>query len=365
MAARGGGRSRGGGGVGLTVLQVAYPFAPVVPDAVGGAEAVLGWLDEALVAAGHRSVVVACEGSRVAGELVSVPAPGGALDEAAQRAQHAVLRDVLARTADRLKPDVVHLHGIDFAAYLPPAGLPALATLHLPPSWYPAAAFHPSRPDTWLQCVSDDQRAACPPSPALVETVPNGVPVARLGARVSRRRWALAMGRLCPEKGFDDALEAARRADASLLLAGHAYAYPEHRQYVAREIRPRLDGRRLFVGPLSGARKRRAMAAARCLLVPSRAPETSSLVAMEAMASGTPVVARRIGALPEVVRDGVTGFLVDDVAQMADAIHACARLDPDACRAEAVARFSAGAMAARYLALYRRLSRGAATPGDA
>lgn len=110
----------------LTVLSVAYPLARVGPDAVGGAEQVLGRLDRALVEAGHRSVVVACEGSEVAGELLATPEAGGALDEATRaeaRRRHAdAVRAALARYA----VDLVHMHGVDFHAYLPPAGVPTI-----------------------------------------------------------------------------------------------------------------------------------------------------------------------------------------------------------------------------------------------
>jgi glycosyltransferase involved in cell wall biosynthesis len=105
------------------------------------------------------------------------------------------------------------------------------------------------------------------------------------------------------------------------------------------------------------ARKRRLLSSARCLVVASLAEETSSLVAMEALACGTPVVARKAGALPEIVDDGRTGFLVDDEAAMARAIRDAAGLDRQACRASAVARFDHRRMAAEYLALYEECAR--------
>jgi hypothetical protein len=103
--------------------------------------------------------------------------------------------------------------------------------------------------------------------------------------------------------------------------------------------------------------KARLLARARCLVVPSFAPETSSLVAMEALASGTPVVARRMGALPQVVEDGFTGFLVETVDDFADALREVGRLSGHACRRAAEARFSERAMVDRYRAAYARLAR--------
>lgn len=341
----------------MTVLSVAYPFARVAEDAVGGAEQVAWALDRALVRAGHRSVVVAQDGSAVEGTLLPVPAVAGEVDDAARASVHARVRESVAGALRRWPIDVIHAHGIDFPDYLPAAGPPLLATLHLPPSWYPRAVFHPRRADAWLNPVSDAQRRACPGSPHLLEPIPNGVDVDALRPARRRRGWALALGRVCPEKGFHHALDAARAADVPLLVGGHVYPYPEHRCYFDREIVPRLDGRCRFVGPVGGARKRRLLAGARCLLAPSLAPETSSLVAMEALACGTPVVAFRAGALPEIVEDGVTGFLVDDADGMAEAIRRADELDPAACRAAALARFDLRRTAARYLALYARLSR--------
>ncbi|KMO36391.1 glycosyl transferase family 1, partial [Methylobacterium tarhaniae] len=234
-----------------------------------------------------------------------------------------------------------------------------LATLHLPPSWYPPDALHPRRPGTWLHGVSAAQARACPPDPALLPPIPNGVPVEALGrARHARRGFALALGRICPEKGLHHALAAAHRGGFPLLIGGQAYDYPAHQAYFRDEIAPRLDRHRRFLGPLDFARKRRLLAAARCLIVPSMAPETSSLVAMEAMACGTPVVAFPSGALPEIVEPGRTGFLVEDEAGIAEAVAAAASLDPQACRDAARDRFSDTRMASAYLARYREILAG-------
>ncbi len=110
---------------------------------------------------------------------------------------------------------------------------------------------------------------------------------------------------------------------------------------------------------MSGGRKRRLLAAARCVLIPSRCEETSSLVAMEALASGTPVIAFRVGALPEIVEHGLTGFLVDDVEGMSEAILEVSRIDPHACRRAAELRFSADRAVTGYLETFDRVLRAA------
>jgi glycosyltransferase involved in cell wall biosynthesis len=351
--------------VSLTVLSVAYPLAPVGPDAVGGAEQVLAAIDRALVRDGHRSLVIAQAGSRVAGELLPVPAEAGPLDGAAKARVRERHRAAIAGALARHRVDLVHLHGIDFPDYLPHPGPPALATLHLPPDWYPPEVFRPGRPDTWLHCVSASQHAACPESPALLEPIENGVPVDALRARHGRRRFALTLARICPEKGVHLALDAARRAGIPLLVAGEVFPYAEHVRYFREEVEPRLDRLRRFVGPLSFARKRRFLTAARCLIVPSLVPEMSSLVAREALACGTPVVALARGGLPDAVDHGRTGFLVDDLDGMAQALGRVDGIDREACRRAARERFSLDVMQARYLALYRRLVRGLPARGVA
>ncbi len=338
----------------LRVLSVAYPLARLGSDAVGGAEQVLSQLDAALCDAGHCSMVVACEGSVVRGHLHPVPAIRGALDETAKARAHANHRRAIAEVLRDQAVDVVHLHGIDFLDYLPPPGVPVLVTLHLPPSWYPAAAFHLHRPDTFLHCVSAAQQQACPPEATLLPPIPNGVAVP--ATRMRKRRFAISLGRVCPEKGFHLALEAAQRACIPWLLAGEVFRYPAHEAYFHEELAPRLDRFRRFLGPIGAARKRRLLSAAHCLLVPSLAPETSSLVAMEALAHGTPVVAFPSGALAAIVEHGRTGFLVSDVQSMADAIALAPTIDSEACQAAVRSRFSVDRMTQAYLDLYARLA---------
>ncbi len=341
----------------LSILNVAYPFAPVSFDSAGGAEQVVAQLDAALVAAGHRSLVIACEGSRVRGTLLATRAIDGVLDNKAQAEGRARHREAIMSVLAREHIDVVHLHGLDFADYLPPPGVPVLVTLHLPPSWYPARAFSSSRPETYLHCVSASQAGACPSGTSLLPFIPNGVPVEELHIDVGGKEdFVLSLGRICAEKGFHLALDAAGQADVPMLLAGHLYDYPAHRDYFRDCIQPRLDATRRFVGPVGFAEKRKLLSRARALLVPSLAPETSSLVAMEALACGTPVIASSAGALPDVIEHGRTGFIADGIKAMAKAIAAVEQIDPEDCRAAARTRFSAARTNALYLERYHELA---------
>lgn len=339
----------------MRILHVSYSAGPVSPDTAGGAEQVLAALDAALVASGWESCVVAPYGSRTAGALFPsgrVAATLGPAERAAAVEAHAaaVWRALRARTFD-----AIHLHGLDFDRVLPRDHPPALVTLHMPPGWYAPGALA-RRDGVALACVSEDQARALPVGAPLALVVPNGVSLERFRPGGPREAFALVLARIAPEKGQHLALDAARRAGVPLLLGGEAFPYPEHLRYLEGEVRPRLDAERRLLGAVAQPEKSRLLAAARCVVVPSLAPETSSVVAMEALASGTPVVARRVGALPEIVEHGRTGFLVDTVEEMAEAIRDAGRLSSADCRRAAETRFSEGVMVDRYRAAYARIA---------
>jgi len=172
---------------------------------------------------------------------------------------------------------------------------------------------------------------------------------------VQRRGFCAVLGRVCPEKGFHIAVDAATQAGMPLLIAGETFPYAEHVRYFEQEIIPRLDRERRWIGRAGPRRKARLLSSAQCLLIPSLIAETSSLVAMEALMCGTPVVAFRAGALPEIIEHGVTGYIVDEVSALAEAIGATRDLDRAQCRAVARERFSLQRSMAKYLALYERL----------
>jgi glycosyltransferase involved in cell wall biosynthesis len=250
--------------------------------------------------------------------------------------------------------DVVHMHGVDFAEYLPPSDVPVLATLHLPIEWYAPRALRPARPATWLNCVSRTQHEICPQSPYLLEPIGNGVTVDDRPF-IEKGRYALVLGRICPEKGVHIAMNAARRAGVPLVIAGKVFPYPAHLEYFEHTLKPRLGPGTRYIGSINGKRKHRILAAARCLIVASLVPETSSLVAMEALAAGTPIVAFRKGALPELIDHGKTGFLASDEDEMVVAIQDVDRLSPQVCRAAARERFDVRQTINRYFAVYEKI----------
>ena len=340
----------------LAVLSVAYPLSPVGPDAVGGAEQILTFLDAALIEAGHHSIVVACEGSTTRGTLFPIRISDWPMDEALAWVYERQV-NTIKQILDDYHVDIVHLHGLNFAKCLPTRDIPVLATLHMPPSYYPPESFSITRPRTFLNCVSASQRRSCPRAAQILEHIENGVPFVGARMPIATRKFCLALGRICPEKGFHLAIAAAERAGTPLVLGGPVFNFKTYQKYFEEEIAPRCNGLLIrFIGPVNMRRKRRLLAAAKCVLIPSLVPETSSLVAMEAFACGTPVIAFRSGALAEIVEDGRTGFLVNDENEMAGAIREVGKLDIQACFEAARNRFSVERMIERYFDLYKQLA---------
>ena len=336
----------------LSVLSVAYPLLPVNVDSTGGAEQILALLERSLAQRGHRSLVVAAEGSAVCGELIATPAAKGEMTEEVRREAREAHRLTIRKVLEKYEVDLIHFHGLDFYTYLPEASVPKLATLHLPLDWYPAEIFQLS--GIQFNCVSQMQ-ARSVPDQKQVFVVPNGINTEKFRADGAHTGPLFWLGRICPEKGVHLALEVAHQLNLPLTVAGPVYAFRDHETYFREQVEPLLDHHRRWIGAVNLKQKISLLAQARALLVPSLAAETSSLVAMEAISSGTPVIAFRSGALPEVVENGATGFIVDGQDQMAEAIGRLDEISPMTCRARAMVRFSMERMTAEYLELYRKL----------
>lgn len=340
----------------LTVLSVAYPLAKVSRGTAGGAEQILLAIDRALVQLGHRSLVVAAAGSRCSGLLLPVQIPLGELSESVRREARCRFKEEVDLALARYSVDIVHMHGLDFHEYQPSGEVPVVVTLHLPLAWYRAEALRSKPGNPHLVCVSRSQAATAPAGAQIASVVPNGIDVRAFQLPRRKGDYALVMGRICPEKGIHLALDAARYAGIPVIVAGTVFDYPEHRRYFEDCLRPRLGVGVRFVGSVGRVRKASLLAGARCLLLSSQAQETSSLIAMEALASGTPVIAWRSGALPEIVTHGRTGWLVAGVEEMADAIRHADCIDRAECRSEAARRFCSERMIADYLSLYTQLA---------
>ncbi len=343
----------------LKILYVAYPLLPLSDESAGGAEQMLWTVEREMARRGHETVVAACEQSQVSGELLPTGKAATGTDQLEQREAEHTSRilgflDECRQFGDSC--DLVHDKSGHFWRHAAAVSLPVLSTLHLPRTFYPQELFASGPPNLFFNCVSQAQAETFTDLATMLGVVRNGIAVERFPLTCDKDDYLLWLGRVCEEKGTHIAIEVARRAGLPLIIAGQVYPFSYHEQYYNREIRPYLDGKHVrFVETPTFAAKIELLRHARALLVPSLAPETSSLVAMEAMACGTPVIGFRRGGIPEVVADSVTGFVVDSAERMAEAILQAGRIDPHACRDHVARNYSTARMADDYERLYEVL----------
>jgi glycosyltransferase involved in cell wall biosynthesis len=346
------------------VLYVAYPLLPVTDASCGGAEQVLLTLERALSRRGWATTTAACSGSEMSGVVYTTGHAGNGSLAAAEwhEARHAqkIIELVAVRDAIGRGFELIHDHSGSFFNRAHDVDVPLLATLHLPRSFYPESFFARRPRNLYFNCVSESQCKHFADVPQMLGAIPNGIQLERFALETRKHDYLLWLGRICHEKGAHVALDAAHDAGVPIIMAGKVYPFAYHQQYFEREIVPRLQrmgSNARFVDSPSLADKIALLRGARAVLVSSLAEETSSLVAMEAAACGTPVIACRRGALPEVIDDGETGILVNNKDEMVRAVTRVKRIHPRICHAYAQRNFSSTRMADGYQALYERVAK--------
>ncbi|MFI2710823.1 glycosyltransferase [Micromonospora sp. NPDC018662] len=344
----------------LRVLQVIGPHVEVPPKAYGGSERVVESLAVHLPSVGVEVTTFTVGSSRVPGATAAhFPEPPARVDRNGDRFWDRTDDLIQVGKAFELAAgvDVVHLHteyGLPFAALSP---VPVVSTLH---SYAGEGGGLERLVDSFPQvpyvAISERQRGLCRHL-NVVATIPNCIPQDVLDTSPHDRPggdpYLLFLGAIDERKGPDRAVEVARALDRRILLAGPVSR--SNRAWFDRRIAPHVDGRRVdYLGDVGGADKRRLLSGAAALLSPVRWQEPFGLVAVEAMAAGTPVVATREGALAEIVEDGITGFTVRDPADLTEAARRAMTIDRRRCAAHARARFDPVRMARAYAEVYRR-----------
>jgi glycosyltransferase involved in cell wall biosynthesis len=346
----------------LRVALVAPPWYSVPPEGYGGIEQVVGELANGLTARGHKVFLLAAGDDRTDATLIRTfdePQEIGAPDAETIRLVHA------ARAADVLEDldvDIIHDHTVTGPLLARSRHVPTVVTVHGPID--DALASYYAETGVPLVAISDSQRRSRPDL-RWVATVHNAIDVATYPFLDDKGDDFLFLGRFSPDKGVELAIEIARATRRSLSIAAKCED-PDEQAYYEESIRPILDERIRYLGSVDVDTKLELLRTARALLFPIQWEEPFGMVMIEAMACGTPVLATDRGSVPEVVIDGVTGFIRADVGRLIDAAERVGDIDPRACRAHVLDRFDVSAMCAGYEGAYRRVlaAAGAVSPGD-
>ena len=343
----------------MRIAQIAPLHERIPPLLYGGTERVASYLTEELVRQGHQVTLFASGDSVTAAELVPCCETALRLDPAVRdRLPYHVmqLEQVRRRAADF---DILHFH-TDFlhAPLVRELSTPSVTTLHGRLDLPDLVPFYRAFPELPLVSISDAQRWPMPPV-NWAATVPHGLPPDLLPFRpVATGGYLAFVGRISPEKRPDRAIEIAARAGIPLRIA--AKVDRADAEYWATTIKPMIDRTPgvEFIGEIGEREKAGFLGAAVALLFPIDWPEPFGLVMIEAMASGTPVLAFSCGSVPEVIEDGVSGCIVGSMDAAVAATGRIGELDRAAVRRAFDRRFTVESMAQSYLAIYRRLATG-------
>jgi glycosyltransferase involved in cell wall biosynthesis len=335
----------------MRIVVVAPPWYEIPPRAYGGVEAVCFDLVEGLVSRRHAVTLIGAGPRHTDADfIVTFPDPPSGLASPDRVWFELIHAAKAARLIDAIDPDIVHDHSV--AGPLASAGrrCPTVTTVHGEVVSEAADLYRNLPREVSLVALSSNQLSLAPDLP-WAGVVPNGIRVHDYPFLRDKDDFVLFLGRMSPEKGPDLAMEAARRAGLSIFLAARC-AGPGEERYFEETIRPRLGAGATWLGEVDSRQKRDLLSRARCLLAPVRWDEPFGLVLVEALACGTPVVALKHGAVPEIVLDGVTGFVRTHLEELPDALLRTNEIDPIACRLDAERRFDVSSMVQGYERIY-------------
>lgn len=335
----------------MRIAQVAPLFESVPPKLYGGTERVVSWLTEELVRLGHEVTLFASGDSLTTARLVAACPQSLRLNQTSVNhlAHHVMLLEQVIQEKDNF--DLIHFH-IDYLHFPMSrrAQLPQVTTLHGRldlPDLVPLYRMFCEMP---VISISDAQRRPLPWA-NWQGTVHHGMPENTLRPSLKPGKYLAFLGRTSPEKGLEQAIQIAKRADMPLKIA--AKVDRADLDYFNHHIKPELKHPLIdFIGEIGFGEKNAFLGNAAALLFPINWPEPFGIVLIEALACGVPIIAYPFGSVPELIEDGVTGFLVHDADSAAGAVHQLDSIDRAICRRGFEERFTVSRMAQDYLAIY-------------
>ncbi len=340
----------------LRIAQLAPIIERVPPRKYGGTERMIHALTEELVKRGHDVTLFASGDSKTSAKLVSVypkPLRGAKIAELYGANPWTMLNIGLAYKKQG-EFDIIHDHNNNIS--LPAANLsktPVVMTFHGAFSAASRKMFEQLN-NIHLVAISNAQ-AAPVPNLNYAGMVYNGLNMEGYPFSSRSKGYLLFVGRISPEKGLHFAIEVAQYLDLPLIIAAKLEDIEIDVQYFREYIEPKLSDQVRWVGEVDDAQRNKLMSEAICFLHPVTWREPFGLTLIEAMACGCPVVAFRKGSIPEIVKDGLTGYVVEDTEQMVEAVNNIYRIDRRFCRNYARVTFSAGKMADGYENIYNRV----------
>jgi glycosyltransferase involved in cell wall biosynthesis len=344
----------------LHIAMVAPPYFDVPPTAYGGIETVVADLVDALVDRGHKVTLIGAGRHATKAQRFVATYDVGPAERLGEPMPEIVHAAKVAGILDTIDVDVIHDHTMAGPLLARGRLTPTVVTAHGPVQGDPGDYYRALDDTVQLVAISDVQRA-CAPDLAWSARVHNAIRAQTFPFRAEKEDYALFLGRFHPEKSPHIAIDAARAAGMPIVLAGKC-TEPIERAYFIREIEPRIDKDVTVFGVADTMAKRRLLSRAAFMLFPISWEEPFGLVVIEAMACGTPVVALRRGAVPELIVDGQTGIIVDEPDELPAAIAQVHGIDPAACRKHVEANFTVEVMAAGYEDVYRKALAGAPGP---
>jgi len=336
----------------MRIAQVAPLWIPVPPYTYGGTELVVSWLCDELVRRGHEVTLFATEDSRTKAKLI--PIWPRSLWRAKLKTPHAVfslLYEKLISLQDQF--DIIHDHCEFYTAPYSKFLKPKIVTTLHHPLTEETIILYKKFPNINFVAISKNQRRLGP-GINIVKTIYHGLPIEKYEFNPKPKNYLLWLSKIMTEKGIAKAIDIAKLSRENLIISGNIP--PEYGDYFDFRIKPLIDGKKIqFVGASNFSKKIELLKNAKAFIFPVKRPEPFGLVVIEAMACGVPVIAFKEGSLPELIEDGKTGFLVNNIEEACQVLKKINKISREYCREYVKKNFNLKRMVNRYEKLYKKI----------